>query len=194
MKLLSDHTSSLLIEKVCRNPDLLMALVPWLTHNLIEAWDWRLAFHKIERHEDYSRIDLASISSDPGNHCFQNWSKIVELLRDGFVLLAERDFHRARVIAEFWCEADYPIFHRLYLFAMAEVDGMARSSDMATYFKHYLHVMFASSCEREILGFFRKRGRILSKKAAAQVCARILKGLDRTQYIPMSNEEWDSLN
>jgi hypothetical protein len=190
LKLVSRHASSLLIEKTRGNPDLLVALVPWLTQNLIEAWEWQLAFRKINRCEDSSYIGLASISPHPQNHSFRDWSKIVELLRDGFGLLAERDLYRARVIAEFWREADYPILHRLCLFAMAEVDDMARSSDVATYFKRYPHAIFANSCEREVLRFFRKRGGILGKKTTAQVCAQILKGLDRTRYRPMPDEKW----
>jgi hypothetical protein len=194
LKLICGHASLAVIEKVRSNHDLLVALIPQLTQNLMEAWDWQLAFHKIARHEDYSYIAFASISPRRQNHGFQDWSKIVELLRDGFVLLAERDLYRARVIAEFWREADYPILHRLNLFGMTEVDGMARSLDVATYFKRYPHLIFAHSCEREVLRFFRKRGRILSKKATAQVCALILKGLDRAQYRPMSDDEWERMN
>src|SRR5262249_41674948 len=165
LKLLSGDASLAILEKARSNPELLVELVPWLTQNLIEAWDWQLASHKIERHEDYSYIDLASISPHPQNHGFQDWSKVVALLRDGFVLLAERDLYRARVIAEFWHEADYPILHRLYLFGIAEINGIVRSSDVAAYFKRYPHLIFATSCEREVLRFFRKRGGILSKKA-----------------------------
>jgi hypothetical protein len=107
LKLLSGHASFALIQKARSTHDLLIALVPRLTQNLMEAWDWQLAFHKIDRHEDYSYIALASISSHRQNRSFQDWSKIVELLRDGFVLLAEHDPYRARVVAQFWCEADY---------------------------------------------------------------------------------------
>jgi hypothetical protein len=194
LKLVSGDASFAVIKKACSNQQLLVALVPRLTQNLIDAWDWQLAFHKIDRHEDYSYIDLESISPHPQSHSFQDWVKIVALLRDGFILLAERDLHRAKVIAEVWREADYPIFHRLCLFAMAEVDGMVRSSDVATYIKRYPHVVFAHPCEREVLRFFRKRSGILSKKAIEQVCDQILKGLDRTRYRTMSDDEWECMN
>lgn len=194
LKLVSRNKSIDFIKKARSDQHLLVELVPRLTHNLIEAWDWQLAFHKIERHEDYSRIDLTSISPHPQNHGFQDWSKIVELLRDGFVLLAARDLSRARVVAEFWREADYPIFHRLYLFGMAEVDGMARSPDVVTYFKRYPDLIFAPACEREVVRFFRKRGGMLSKKAIEWICVRISKGLDRTLYRSMSDDEWECMN
>jgi hypothetical protein len=53
---------------------------------------------------------------------------------------------------------------------MTEIDGIARSSDVVTYFKRYPYLMFATACEREVLRFLRKRGGILSKKATEQVC------------------------
>jgi len=194
LKLVSGNESIDFIEKARSNEDILVELVPRLTHNLIEAWDWRLAFHAIERHEDYSRIDLTSISPHPQNHGFQDWSKIVELLRDGFVSLAARDLPRARAVAEFWREVDYPIFHRLYLFSIAEVDGMARSPDVVTYLKRYPDLLFAPGCKWEMLRFFRKRGAMLSKQGLAWICRRILKGLDRTLFRSMSDDEWARIN
>jgi hypothetical protein len=83
LKAVAGHASLAITEKARTDHDLLVALVPQLTHNLIEAWNWQLAFHKIERHDDYSHIGLASIIPSSQNRSFRDWSKIVALLWDG---------------------------------------------------------------------------------------------------------------
>lgn len=69
---------------------------------------------------DHSCFHQPSISKHPQNKGLQGWTALIELARDAWLATAEQSPERARIAAEAWRCAPYPIFWRLALFAAAQ--------------------------------------------------------------------------
>jgi hypothetical protein len=69
---------------------------------------------------DLSYRDQASISEHPQNKGFHDWTALIELTRDAWLATAIQSPERARIAAETWTHAPYPVFRRLAFFAAAQ--------------------------------------------------------------------------
>lgn len=194
LKFLSNDASSIIVDNVQSNEALSVGLLSGLTNNLIEGWEWLLAFRSVEPNEDNSYWDMASISPHDQNNGYKDWTKIVEILRDGIVLLAKQDFLKAKGIVEFWRSVDLPIFHRLFLFCLTDIDGLLEATDLRAYFERSPHLISSHSANRELLRFFRKKGALLDDGTLAFLCDEIGQGLNREDYSGMEDEEWADMN
>lgn len=69
---------------------------------------------------DRSYIRQPSISEHPQNQGFSDWTILIELLRDSWVLLSRGAPEQARLVAEQWQQALYPLFKRFAFFAATQ--------------------------------------------------------------------------
>ncbi|MFZ5564360.1 MAG: SIR2 family protein, partial [Thermodesulfobacteriota bacterium] len=69
---------------------------------------------------DFSYIHQPSISDHPQNRNFQDWTVLIELVRDAWLCVVQVDKTRARRAAEEWWQQPYPVFKRLAFFAAAQ--------------------------------------------------------------------------
>jgi len=194
LEFLSNDASSHILEKVKENGPLLIALLPSLTNNLLEGWDWFSAFHRMEDNEDHSQWDMPSISAHAQNREFKDWAKIVTILRDGIIALSKQDFHQAKRIIEFWGSINYPIFQRLYIFCLVEVDGFLRTTDLRAYLERHPYLLASHSANREILRLFRKQGQAFNQETLTYLCEEIGRGLNRDNYTNMDEHEWADMS
>lgn len=71
---------------------------------------------------DQSYIHQPSISEHPQNKDFNDWTALIDLTRNAWLATAALTPERARLAAENWWQAPYPLFKRLAFFAAAQGD------------------------------------------------------------------------
>jgi hypothetical protein len=68
---------------------------------------------------DLSYVQQPSISDHPQNRGFRDWTALIDLTRDAWLATAAVSTDKARIAAEAWWRAPYPLFRRLAFFAAA---------------------------------------------------------------------------
>lgn len=90
---------------------------------LCDAMDLLRDFGQANEKHDPSYIDRPSIEDHQQNQeLFRDWAALIELTRDAWTATAEVAPERARVKAQAWHLARYPVFRRLAFFAAAHPD------------------------------------------------------------------------
>lgn len=87
---------------------------------LRDALDLMRELGGVDSESDHSYIHQPSISDHSQNKDFHDWTALIELTRDAWLVVAEKSPERARIVAEAWAHGAYPIFRRLALFAAAQ--------------------------------------------------------------------------
>ena len=67
-----------------------------------------------------SNVERPSISEHPQNGNRYDWTVLIDLTRDAWLLTAKQSPERARNVAEGWSQEPYPLFRRLAFFAAAQ--------------------------------------------------------------------------
>jgi len=71
---------------------------------------------------DLSYISQPSISEHPQNKDFHDWTALIDLARDAWLATAAQSPEQARLVAEYWWQAPYPLFKRLAFFVATQGD------------------------------------------------------------------------
>jgi hypothetical protein len=69
---------------------------------------------------DLSYVQQPSISAHPQNKGFCDWTALIDLTRDAWLVTVHRSPAQAQLIAESWWQTPYPLFKRLALFAASQ--------------------------------------------------------------------------
>jgi len=119
------NEASMLIEALnsLQNDDKrIIELADDITSIIKNGMDLLASIDKADSNNDWSYIYIASISENPQNAIFEEWCMLVPLLRKSLTALIISDKNRAKKLVERWRTIKYPIFKRLYLYAMREKD------------------------------------------------------------------------
>ncbi|EOV0394930.1 anti-phage defense-associated sirtuin Dsr1 [Vibrio fluvialis] len=87
---------------------------------LIELMELKSALGGVDEHTDYTYIHQPSISEHPQNNNYNNWTVLIELARDSWLSLLEKDENKAKNIVSIWWSTPFPIFKRLAFFAASK--------------------------------------------------------------------------
>ncbi len=135
-------------------------------------------------------IALPSVEESSQNENADDWTVLIELVRDGWLQIWKHDPGRARAIAREWARSPHPVFHRLALFAAGQgavpprewVSWLARGS------VPWLWELYA---KREVMRLLVKQGAGLSGRPLEKLESAILEGPPREYFREdLSNEEW----
>ena len=88
---------------------------------LLDALDLMRELGSAEDKSDMSYMHQPSISKHPQNRGFHEWTALIDLTRDAWLVIAEQSPERAALVAHSWWHAPYPLFRRLAFFAAAQV-------------------------------------------------------------------------
>ncbi|MCY4003903.1 MAG: SIR2 family protein [Rhodospirillales bacterium] len=69
---------------------------------------------------DRSYVSQPSISAHPQNSTLRDWTALIDLNRDAWLATANASPDQARLVAESWFQAPYPLFRRLAFFTAAQ--------------------------------------------------------------------------
>ena len=100
-----------------RWPEALPGLLDEFSALLRDAMDLMRELGGADDRNDWSYVHQPSIEAHPQNRGFRDWTALIELTRDAWVATVDIAPERARMIAEAWHLARYPVFRRLALFA-----------------------------------------------------------------------------
>ena len=95
-------------------------LLPDLAVLLRDALDLMRELGSANEHSDRSWLHQPSISEHSQNQNFHDWTALIELTRDAWFALSSRSQDQARLFAQQWQQAPYPLFKRLAFFAAAQ--------------------------------------------------------------------------
>ena len=87
---------------------------------LRDALDLMRELGGVDSRSDHTYVHQPSISEHRQNKDFHDWTALIELTRDAWLVTAAQLPELARIAAEAWVHAPYPVFHRLALFAAAQ--------------------------------------------------------------------------
>jgi len=126
IKLSADYAHSTLCDKLEDKPrwkEVLPDLFDDFSALLRDTLDLMRELGGADEWSDHSYIHQPSISEHSQNNRFNEWTVLVELVRDAWLATAEIDPVRARLAAENWMRVPYPLCKRLAFFAAAQ-DGI----------------------------------------------------------------------
>lgn len=84
---------------------------------LIELMELKCALGEVDEYTDYTYIHQPSISEHPQNKDYNNWTILIELVRDSWLSILEKDASKAKSIVSIWWSTPFPVFKRLAFFA-----------------------------------------------------------------------------
>ena len=99
-------------------PDLLSDFTG-LLHDALDLW-CELGY--ADDKADQSYASHPSISDHSQNTGFRDWTALIILVRDAWLETCNRSLEQARIVAEAWWQAPYPVFRRLAFFAAAQLE------------------------------------------------------------------------
>lgn len=86
---------------------------------LRDALDLMRELGSADDRTDHSYIHQPSITEHPQNENYHDWTALINLTRDAWVITVEQSPARAALMAESWWRTPYPLFRRLAFFAAA---------------------------------------------------------------------------
>ena len=97
--------------------EVLPGLLDDLDALLWDAMDLMRELGGADDRSDPSYLHQPSIEAHPQNEGFRDWTALIELTRDAWAATAKIAPERARLVAQAWRLAKYPVFRRLAFFA-----------------------------------------------------------------------------
>ncbi|MDX9834376.1 MAG: anti-phage defense-associated sirtuin Dsr1 [Desulfobulbus sp.] len=98
----------------------LPALLSDFSSLLRDALDLMHELGEADKKSDRSYMSQPSISEHPQNERVPDWTVLIDLNRDAWLATAAQSPAQARLAAEHWWHAPYPLFKRLAFFAAAQ--------------------------------------------------------------------------
>ena len=154
-----------------------------LLHELGEADD----------RNDRSLWDLPSIEPHWQNRGFRDWVTLIELVRDSWLAIRNRDSVLASQIARGWFHLPYPTFKRLALFA-ASKDGCIAPDEWAKWLlEDNAWWLWSIETKRETMRLLVSQAELLSPTTRTKLETAILAGPSRVMYRDnIDPERWTS--
>jgi len=102
--------------------EVLPELLNEFNHLLLDTYELMNELGDVDDQKDFSYIHQASIIPNPQNSNFQSWTVLIELTRDAWIQMVDKDISIAQSVAESWIKTPYPLFKRLAYFAATYVE------------------------------------------------------------------------
>ncbi len=153
IKLVSRHVHSALRD--VRNNEQWVAALPNMLNDfntlLHDAFDLMNELGGANSRSDYSYIHRPSISEHTQNKRYHDWTVLIELVRDAWLAMAEKSPDQARIFAETWMQAPYPVFKRLAFFAAAQPNIVSQKTALGFLLQDNHWWLWATETQRETM-------------------------------------------
>lgn len=145
-------------------------------------------------YNDRSFLHLPSITPHYQNRGFSNFVVLIELLRDSWLTVQNKNPIRAARIALDWFEIPYPTFKRLAFFAASHQGAVESAVWLDWLLSNDAWWLWASETRREVIRLLVLQGAHLSPSSQERLVAAILVGPPRRKYPDdLSQEDWQNL-
>ncbi|EIL95687.1 hypothetical protein UU5_10006 [Rhodanobacter sp. 115] len=143
---------------------------------------------------DLSYMHQPSISEHPQNRNFHDWTALVELTRDAWLATATHSQERARLVAEGWWQAPYPLFRRLAFFAAGQPGVIPHRLGLDWLLAEGAWWLWSLETEREVMRLLVALAPGLGKADLAELEDVILRGPPREMFkYDIGPERWSQL-
>lgn len=161
---------------------------------LRDALDLLRELGEADEEHDRSFWDIPSISPHRQNRGYRDWVTLIELVRDAWLSVRDRNPGRATNVASSWFGQPYPTFKRLALFAAAHDDRIPQSEWIGWLTSSDAWWLWSLETRRETLRLLVMRGAASDESEQAQLEGAILKGPPRRMYREdLPEEDWDDV-
>ena len=159
---------------------------------LKDALDLMSALEKADDRSDPSWIHLPSISEHEQNNSYQDWTILIELVRDSWLAMCDRSAERARAAAEAWLAIRYPVFRRLVFFAAAQDGIVPIRTALDWLLSDDRRWLWSQVTQREAMRLLARLASGLNETEQELIETAILAGPPRAMYKDdIEPEEWD---
>lgn len=161
---------------------------------LQDALDLLSEMGEADDRSDRSHWDLPSISDHWQNRGFNEWTTLIELVRDSWLEIRASDPPRASRIARSWFDRRSASFKRLALFA-ASYDGCISADEWVSWLlSESSWWLWSVDTGRETYRLLVLQGKSLSAPTRARLESAILAGPPREMFrADIEQERWDEL-
>ncbi|WP_300159882.1 anti-phage defense-associated sirtuin Dsr1 [Solidesulfovibrio sp.] len=162
-------------------------------HSLLrDALDLLRELEKADDLHDLSYLELPSIAPHRQNRSHDNWSLLIELLRDSWIALKNQNTSRSKSVATAWWQIPYPTFKRLALFAAAQEDASLDDQWVDWLLSNDNWWLWSIETRRETLRLLALRGAYLREDTRSRLEVGILSGPPRKMFRDdMTPKEWE---
>lgn len=162
-------------------------LVNDLESLLRDALDLKRELEETDDDNDNSHWGLPSISPHYQNRGFEDWVVLIELLRDAWLALRNKEPARAARIAKSWFELPYSTFKRLALFAASLNDCINSAQWVAWLADNNVKWLWSTETQREVTRLLVLQGNNLTPQAQEKLEAAILGGWSPEKTFELDN-------
>lgn len=140
---------------------------------------------------DLSYIQQPSISQHPQNNDFRDWTALITITRDAWVVTARNNPLQAQLVAEGWWQTPYPLFKRLAFFAAANATVISPERALDWLLADTNWWLWSIETQRELIRLLVGLAPRLNISGMATLEEAILKGPPREMYKNhIDSEEW----
>jgi SIR2-like domain len=158
---------------------------------LREALDLMHYLEGADEMNDLSYIHQPSIAEHPQNQHFQEWTTLIDLVRDSWRAVALTDPMRARLEVLRWQRYRYPTFRRLTLFVSQDAGVFSSQQALEWLLQDRAWWFWSSETQREALQLLGHLVSRLSDNDLQKLESAILAGPPREMYrADIADEDW----
>ncbi|MCM8621413.1 MAG: SIR2 family protein [Candidatus Accumulibacter sp.] len=158
---------------------------------LRDALDLMRELDGADSRSDHSYWHQPSISEHPQNQGFHDWTALIELTRDAWLATVAQFPEQARIAAEAWAHAPYPVFRRLAFFAAAQGDIVPTRLALDFLLKDDHWWLWSVATQRETIRLLVSLAPRLDAAMLADLEQAILSGPPRTMFREdIEDDDW----
>lgn len=167
----------------------LPALYPEALALLRDTLDLMREVGSLDDTQDFSFFLRPSIGMHTQNTDHHDWTALLDIVRDGWLALAESSPEVARSEAERWWQVPYPLFKRMALFAATHLDVIPPEQGIRWLLSNQAWWLWALGARRETLQLVQALAPKLSPIIQEALEQAVLQGPPREMYKPGTTEE-----
>lgn len=157
-------------------------LLDEFTGLLRDTLDLMRKLGQADEKNDQSYMSQPSISEHPQNHNYDDWTTLIELVRDAWLTTCARSPKEARAAAEEWWQIPYPVFRRLAFFAVAQFEIIPRRQALDWLLSDERRWLWSLETLREVMRVLVAFAPRLDKAELNRIEQAILAGPPREMY------------
>ncbi|MFT5133170.1 MAG: hypothetical protein ACI9SC_001639 [Gammaproteobacteria bacterium] len=158
---------------------------------LCDSLDLLHELGEADNHRDKSHWYLPSISRHWQNRHFHDWVTLIELLRDSWLALLDKNSEHARRAAQAWIDIPYPTFKRLAFFAASHDKVISSDQWLEWLLTDEAWWLWSENSRRETIRLIVLQSVNLSGSSQSKLEAALLVGPPRRMYREgIEPEQW----
>ena len=169
----------------------LFNILPSISNELLKGWELLDYFEQIDNKGDLSYMSLPSISDHNQNKYYDNWTLIVNFIRNIWDKAKNHKPELAREVLSKWMKIEYPLFKRLSLYGLANSDFFDVKTKVLFLQKEESWWLWSSETEREVYRLLAHLSGITNEDVEQNLFEVIHIGPPRKMYRDdLSDENW----